>query len=54
MHRLNSSKYRKPDFLLILVAVVGLALAATLTLQVHALSSEEAHVEQSLISQSGY
>ncbi len=38
MQRLNNHRHRKPDFLLVLIAVVGLALAATLAIHVHALS----------------
>lgn len=38
MYRLNNHRHRKPDFFLVLVAVVGLALAATLAIHVHALS----------------
>lgn len=36
----KQGKHRKPDFLLVIFTVVGLAMAATLTLHVHALSSE--------------
>jgi len=39
MYRQGNHKHRKLDFLLVTFAVVGLAMAATLTLHVHALSS---------------
>ncbi len=39
MFRQSNQKYRKPDFLMVLVTLVGVALAATVTLHVHALSS---------------
>ncbi len=51
MYRINNHRHRKPDFLMILVAVVALALAATLTVQVHALSSTETPGVESLFSQ---
>ncbi len=41
MYRQGKQKHRKPDFLLVLFAVVGIAMAATLTLHVHALSSNQ-------------
>lgn len=51
MYRMNNQRNRKPDIMLILIALVGLALAATLTLHVHALSDTGAHgVESSLSS----
>ena len=40
MYRLNNQRHRKPDFMLVLVAVVGLALLATLALHVEALSDD--------------
>lgn len=39
MYKRSNQKYRKVDFLMVIFTVVGLAMAATLTLHVHALSS---------------
>lgn len=51
MPRLNNRRHRKPDFLLVLVTVVGVALAATLTLHVHALSSTSVPDTEQMLSQ---
>jgi len=52
VYRTNNHRHRKPDFLVILVAVVVLALAASLTVQVHALSSTDTPGAESPLSQS--
>ena len=39
MYLKSNQKHRKPDFLMVICTLVGLAMAATLTLHVHALSS---------------
>ena len=39
MYKQGNRRHRKPDFLLVIFSVVGLAMAATLTLHVHALSA---------------
>ncbi|MCB1758990.1 MAG: hypothetical protein KDI68_04305 [Gammaproteobacteria bacterium] len=46
MQKRGNHKHRKPDFLLVLFTVVGLATAATLTLHVHALSSTSGAVNE--------
>lgn len=51
MYRQSNHRYRKPDFLMVLVTVVGVALAATLTLHVHALSSVSSHELAPVLSQ---
>ncbi|HXK56347.1 MAG TPA: hypothetical protein PLZ16_06845 [Gammaproteobacteria bacterium] len=50
MHNQGNHKYRKLDFLLVIVTVVGLAMAATLTLHVHALSSKSDPVKEIIAS----
>ena len=50
MHRMNNERHRKPDILLILIALVGLAFAATLTLHVHALSDARAPGDEPVLS----
>jgi hypothetical protein len=50
MQKRGSHKHRKPDFLLVLFTVVGLATAATLTLHVHALSATSGAVNEMIAS----
>lgn len=50
MYKQSNHKHRKPDFLLVIFTVVGLSMAATLTLHVHALSSGPESVKEMIAS----
>jgi len=54
MYRTNNHRHRKPDFLVVLVALVAVALGATLALQFHALSSNQTSDRPILLSQNHY
>lgn len=51
MYRASNRRHRKPDFLVVLVALVAIALGATLALQFHALSSAQMGDRPTLLSQ---
>ena len=51
MYRRGNQKYRRLDFLMVIFAVVGVAMAATLTLHVHALSSTSDPVKEVIASE---
>jgi hypothetical protein len=50
MYSPGNHKHRKLDFLLVIFTVVGLAMAATLTLHVHALSSKSEPIKEIIAS----
>lgn len=54
MYRLNNPRHRKPDFLMVLVTLVGIALGATLALQYYALSDGQMSNSSTLLSQNRF
>ena len=52
MYRTNNHRHRRPDFLTVLVTLVGIAMGATLALQYHALSSDDTGQRPALLSSS--
>ncbi len=54
MYRTNNHRHRRPDFLTVLVTLVGIALGATLALQYHALSSDADSPRPALLSSNDF
>ena len=54
MYRMNNHRHRRPDFLLVLVTLVGIAFGATLALQYYALSDGQAGDRSVLLSRNDY
>ena len=50
MYNQGNHKHRKLDFLLVIFTVVGLAMTATLTLHLHALSSKSDSAKEIIAS----